>query len=394
MTHTALHSTIHAAALLSACLMLLSSCYRLPDLHLPSRGKSDVHFELPLVELRLDIYWDYRYEFGINYDWQAEWYYGWDDEDRRIFGELGYNEPNSFNLRRYYTGQKPYAPHTSVRSDYVEGRYFRSTFEWGFWDILAWNDVQTLDGVQSLVFDESSDLESVTAYTNQTMSSARYHAPRYQNSFYEPEQLFAAYEQGIEIDSLLKDFTFDEEKSVWVRQLNMMLEPITYIYLIQVILHNNKGRVTGVEGTANLSGMARTTNLNTGIAGSDAVAVYFGMRLKNNMDKLGELVDIIGGRVLTFGIPGVAANRVTRAKEVEESDNQNHYFDVKMLFSNATDSTFVFNITDQVRKHYKGGVITVELDMDTVPIPQRRGGSGFDAVVKDFEDGGTHEFEM
>ena len=49
------------------------------------------------------------------------------------------------------------------------------------------------------------------------------------------------------------------------------------------------------------------------------------------------------------------------------------------------DSTMVFDVTDQVRKHYKGGVITVELDVDTVPIPTRPGGSGFNAVVKDYE---------
>ena len=65
-----------------------------------------------------------------------------------------------------------------------------------------------------------------------------------------------------------------------------------------------------------------------------------------------------------------------------------------MQFSNGMDSTLVFDVTDQVQTRYKGGVITVELDMDTVPIPRRKGGSGFDAVVVDYEDGGTHEFEM
>jgi hypothetical protein len=68
--------------------------------------------------------------------------------------------------------------------------------------------------------------------------------------------------------------------------------------------------------------------------------------------------------------------------------------DVTMQFNNGMDSTFVFDVTDQVRRRFKGGVITVELDMDTIPVPSRNGGSGFDAVVKDFEDGGTHEFDM
>ena len=68
--------------------------------------------------------------------------------------------------------------------------------------------------------------------------------------------------------------------------------------------------------------------------------------------------------------------------------------DFTMLFNNGLDSTFVFDMTDQVQKLYKGGVLTIELDMDTIPVPIRPGGSAFDAVVKDYEDGGTWEFPM
>ena len=95
---------------------------------------------------------------------------------------------------------------------------------------------------------------------------------------------------------------------------------------------------------------------------------------------------------MSFGLCSTAANSISRADEV--SDPYHHYMDVTMQFNNGMDSTFVFDVTDQVRKLYKGGVITVELDMDTVPIPQRSGGSGFNAVVKDTEDGGTYEFDM
>ena len=64
-----------------------------------------------------------------------------------------------------------------------------------------------------------------------------------------------------------------------------------------------------------------------------------------------------------------------------------------MQFNNGKDSTFVFDVTDQVRKLFRGGVITIDLDMDTVPVPSRPGGSGFDAVVKDFEEK-QWEFDM
>ena len=184
----------------------------------------------------------------------------------------------------------------------------------------------------------------------------------------------------------------------------MKLQPMTYIYLVQVILrHNNRnGRIiTSIDGNANLSGMARSVTLNTGVTGSDAITVNFSMRMKKDLAlQDGTQVDIIGGKVLTFGIPKVNPSRLdTRAykeslKEVGTADlNNRHYFDLSMQFNNGKDSTFVFDVTDQVRKLFRGGVITIDLDMDTIPVPNRPGGSGFDAVVKDFEEK-QWEFDM
>lgn len=377
--------------LLLLALLALSSCYREPPLHLYDIDSPAV--ALPIVELSLDTYWDYDGNLGINYDWRAEWYYGWDDEDRSIFGELEYEEPTKFFLRRYYTGEVKEGTRIDKKNAYVSGRTFRAPYDWGFWDILAWNDVKTIDGVQSLQIDEKSSYdEDIIASTGTTMYSSRYHAPRYQNSFYEPEQLFSACEKGVEINKNLDGFEFDEDNNIWVRKLNMYLEPLTYIYLPQIILHNNNGRIDQVTSNGNISGMARSADINTGFAGEDAIAVNFKMRLKTNKDfKAGEKVDIVGGRLMTFGICGQNANRITRADE--ENDTEHHYIDVQLQFNNGMDSIFVFDVTDQVRKRYKGGVITVELDMDTVPTPKRSGGSGFNAIVKGFEEE-LHEIEI
>ena len=224
------------------------------------------------------------------------------------------------------------------------------------------------------------------------MVASRYHAPRYTRAFFEPEGLFSAYEQDIEVNKSLEGFEYDPKQDIWIKHLKMLLQPVTYIYLPQIILHNNHNKIVGVDGSGNISGMARTVNLNTGIAGSDAVTVHFNVRYKPNCDKNSELVDIIGGRLMTFGMCNIDSRAFTRQEEIV--DNQHHYLDVTMLFNNGIDSTFVFDLTDQVRKKYKGGVLTIELDMDTIAVPARAGGSAFDAVVKDYEDGGTHEFDL
>lgn len=376
-------------AIIAAVMSLLVCCIREPELHLFDGG--DIEIELPLVELELDAYWDYEMSYGITYDWRAEWYYGWDAVDQELFGSLGYTEPSIFHLRRYFTGSTPLANHTSVVANTITGKSFYGKYSWGFWDILVWNDVNTIDGVQSLNFDEQTSLDYVLAYTNQTMVASRYEAPKYTRAFYEPEPLFSAYHQGIEIDRELTGFEYDPIRNVYVKKLDMLLEPITYIYLTQVILHHNRGKIVGIDGSGMLSGFARSTVVNTGISGEDIITVYYNTRFKKNCDMDGEPVDIAGGRLLTFGISGQNANRIKHIEDVK--DKANHYLDITMQFNNGMDSTFVFDVTDQVRKHWKGGVITVELDMDTVRIPSRSGGSAFDAVVKDFEEE-THEFPL
>ena len=387
--------------------LALTGCYREPPLHLYDWENPAIN--VPMVDLNLDLYWDY----GFGYDWRAEWYYGkhdqpggWDDEDRRIFGEFGYQEPTDFYVYRYFTGDEAYGKRLSKREAYITGRNFRAPYDWGYWDILVWNDIHTIDGVQSIDYEEKASLdEPIYAFTNQTMYSSRYHAPRFLHSFYEPEQLFAACERGIDIDENLNGFVYEEENNVWVKNLHMMLEPLTYIYLPQIILRHNINPATGTRRIkpdvesggvqvydTNLSGLARNTNLNTGVAGPDAIAVRYQMRYKEDMDYIdGEKVDIIGGRLMTFGICGQNANRITRADD--GTDTEHHYLDIDMRFYNDMDSTFVFDVTDQVRQRYKGGVITIVLDMDTVPTPVRPGGSGFDAIVKEFDEE-THEIEL
>ena len=371
------------AALLLLTLLTMIGCRREPELHLYDEADFDI--DIPEIELSLDVYWDY----DIQYDWRAEWYYGWDEDD----GEIGYKTPTAYQVRRYHTGYVPYAPHTSKATpEYAKGNTFHATYEWGFWDILVWNDITTIDQVQSLGFDEDTSPDYVTAYTGPTPFSSRYQAPRYTHSFWEPEPLFAAYTQAEEIQPDLKGFVYDEERKVYVKKVNLLLLPLTYISLTQVILHHNNNRVVGVDGSSNLSGMARSVVLNTGVAGEDAITVYYNVNLKYHCKKKGEDVDIIGGRLMSFGICGHNANNITRADEVK--DNNHHFMDVTMTFNNGTDSTFVFDVTDQVRKRYKGGVITVELDMDTIPIPTRSGGSAFNAVVEETKDGGTFEIDF
>lgn len=312
------------------------------------------------VELNWNVYSEFSnyINYGSYSDWTTEWIYGWDETDKMIFGELGYTTPASYNLRRYYTQATPNGPHTSVLSNSINGTSFFSVWDFGYWDILLWSKPAS-DGIQNLMFNET--LESVTAYTNRSM---------WNDNYQQPEQLFAASVNAEKISETLEGFEYDPERSVWTKKLYCTLKPVTYIYLTQVILHNNSNKIIGVDGSATLSGMARATNLNTGVAGDEAVSVGYDVRYKRYMaTPQGEQVDVIGGRVVTFGIPGLNGNKVRSASEV--NDTERHYMSLNVQFSNGTEQSLTFDVTDQVRRRWKGGVITIDLDMDTIPMPRQ-----------------------
>lgn len=376
-----------AAAAVLTLTALVPSCERRPPLYL--HEGQHIEFNLPMVELNLTVYW--RYDIG--YDWELEWTYGWDDLDTDLFGEIGYHKPSMYELRRYYLHKTPGAPHTMVEDFTVVGNLFQAEYNYGYYDMLVWNKIQTTDGIQSLVFDEETTLDSVVAFTHMGMATARYQEPKYSRAFNQPEELFSAFVRDLYVSENVEDYDyFDPETNVYHKVIDMELQPVTYIYLTQVRLHNNRGRIEGVDGEANLSGMARSVSLNTGIADNDPVTVHYNIRFKKGLTTHeGQNVDIAGGRCLTFGIPNQNSSRVTRAEDVR--DKTRHYIDVNFIFNNGMDSTMVFDVTDQVRRHYRGGVITVDLDVDTIKLPTRPGGSGFDAVVKDYDDE-EYEFDM
>lgn len=300
--------------------LLLAGCEREPNLYLHQGGK-ETTMDLPKIDLELKVLWDYEFKYDVVYDWEAEWKYGWDDEDNKLFGKIGYTEPSVFEIRRYFTQDVQYGAHEAPYKNLIQSKQLTANYDFGFWDILAWNDIQTADGIQSVRIDESSTYEYVTANTGQTMFPSKYNASQFSNSFYQPEELFAGYEKGIEINRNLDGFVFDENRNCWVRKLEMQIQPVTYIYLTQIILHNNRQHtriVTGIDGSGNLSGMARSVNLNTGVTGRDAITVNYNMRMKFDQQmKDGEKVDIIGGRVLTFGMPKLNPSRLDNHSYME-----------------------------------------------------------------------------
>lgn len=389
-----------------------SACEREPLLYLvdPTDQPIDFDFENNKIVLDIDVLWEYE----LTYDWQLQWFYDWDERDEDIFGKWDLAEPTVFNIRRYYTADDSLGAHTAPLKNQIRGRRFQDKYELGYYDILVWNEVETMDGVQSLVYDEESSYEYVTAYTNQsTVQTSRpqyttgpQHAAPYRAgyAYYQPEFLFSGHYENLYISDDPADYdSLIVETNTWYKYVPMVLTPVTYIYLPQVIIHHNHGKIDNVVGNATLTGMARSVNLLTHVTNLEDVSTSHYIRMKKHKYYIPdsttmehEDVDIAGGRFITFGLTGVNPNAITRSSSdythIVESPVRN-YIEVDFLFSNGRDSTFLFDVTDQVKERYKGGVLTVHIDMDTIRVPGEGPGSFFDAVVEDYEEE-THEFEM
>lgn len=368
--------------LLVSLLGLNTSCIE-PPLHLPGE---DVMAKLPEVEVDLDVIW------GTDTTWKQRWYYGWDDNDRKISGDLSYVMPSNYEVRRYWLGEQPKTSHTKDGMDgfTVFENSFRRTFQYGYYDLLVWSNIDSEDGTQVLLVDEN-DIDSVKASTTVSRGMIRSKSDESVVGLYNrPEIFYSAYEQNLYISRNTADYDYyDEQQNVWVKQLKTTLRPLVYIYLVQVILRNNDGRVKGITGDAALSAMASTTNVNTGHTGNKPCMVYFPMRMKNGIDVNGSTVDIVGGKLTTFGLCDMAGWQ-TKASPLyagSRTDVDNRLY-LTLQFSNGTEKTYDYIVTDQCRQQCHGGVITIDIDCSqlTPPTPEDQGdGNIFVPTVEDYK---------
>ncbi|MGN0212259.1 MAG: hypothetical protein ACI4AN_04840 [Muribaculaceae bacterium] len=364
---------------------LTHSCIK-PPLVLPSE---EVIIDLPIIVSDIEVVWN------IDTDWKREWIYGWDDTDEMLWGSIGYFEPTNYEVRRYYLGGTAGAPHSADNVDgfTVFGTSFRRNYQFGYYDMLIWSNIDSPDGTQVLVVNDT-DVNEVKATTTVTRGISRNPDNRDQVTalFNQPEIFYSTYPRDIYISHDFDDYDyFDEENKCWVKHLKSELHPLVYIYLVQIVLHNNDGRVVGTSGDAAVSAFASSTSVNTGHTGYTPCIVYYGTRMKKDLSTAeGETVDVIGGKLTTFGLCDMDPYWTDGRAEYSgsRSDLQNYlYFTLR--FSNETSKTMLLPVTDQCQRQSHGGVITVHVDCRNIDLPDPGDpGSGnlFVPTIEDYTD--------
>lgn len=368
-------------------LLCMTSCIE-PPLHLPGQ---DLEVLFPQVETDLSVVWDHEV------DLQSEWYYGWDLKDDSLWGSLGYPTPLRFEVRRYYKGEDLYAKHDNVDAFTTSTNKFRRYFQFGYYDMLFYSDIDSKDGTQVLVMNET--LDSITATTTGTRGISRSILDKSRSAndstgaiglLNQPEIFYGAYPENIYISRDLSDYEYDPLENVYIKHLEAMLRPLVYIYLVQFILYNNEdGKIKGINGNAALSSMASSTNVNTGHTSYRPALVYFNTRMKKDIMVKGKKSDIIGGKLTTFGLCDNEPFTRSGALYTGSRSNLKNYLYYDLIWSNNQVQTYEFDVTDQCLSQAHGGILTVWIDCSTLtpPDPGETGsGSLFIPTVEDYDE--------
>lgn len=367
-------------ALLSLIIALLCTACIEPPLHLPGQ---EILTEMPAVETELSVVWD------VDVDLTTDWYYGWDIQDQAIWGTLGYPMPTSYQVRRYFTAEDPKAPHTEVDAFSINTTRFRRFFSFGYFDLLFWSDIDSPDGTQVLVMEESLDHVFATTTGTRGLAPSAAADAGLIGLRNQPEIFYGTYLEDVYISRNLDDYEYNAEENIYIKKIETQLRPMVYIYLVQIILENNDGRVKGINGNTALSSMASGVNVNTGVTSDSPSVIYFNTRFKHNMQAAGKNCDIIGGKFTTFGLCDMEP--YTRAGALYEGSraalNNKLYFD--LVFSNEGTKTVSVDVTEQCQKQAHGGIITVWIDctqLELPPDPEQGTNSLFLPTVEDYDD--------
>lgn len=356
----------------------MDSCTIQPPLHL-AESEPITDFAVGEVVTDLNVIWD------IEGDWNEYWWYGWDDKDIELSGVIGYDEPSNFEGRFYILGEvPPQSGWLNVERETFYETHFRRQFKYGYHNMIIWSNIDYTPQGQALIIDES-DMSNITATTSNSRVS--YQLPsRAEGVRNNPEIFYSGSLDKFYISRDTADYDyFDPVLDAWVKKLATDLYPMVYIYLVQVAIYNNCGRVVDITDLSTITSLADSVMLHSGRTSVSATNVVFPMRMKRSLPaRDGRMADIIGGKLTTFGLCDMepwARSRVQKVYAGSRTDLRNHLA-MKLSLSNSTDSVYTFDITDQLRRQAHGGIVTIEIDADTLPIPLSGApSSSFDPVI-------------
>lgn len=356
--------------------MLLGGCRIEPPLNL----RKAVQTRLAL-ETRVDV----QVMWQVN--WQASWTFNW---NTAAHGPIGYNLPAS--MRAHVYSHDAFGSTSGHNIYNFAGESTLLDVFVGYHDFLFHNNDS-----EAILFRSDGDFADINAYTRIISSGLRASSQVFTMAHkaqglqtradedeinepvaLQPDDFFSVYVPHYYISDNLDDYVYENGR--YVLKLEHELNPVTFIYLFQVKLLHNEGRVVGSSAGAALTGVAGGANLMTRTSYSSTVSIPMNVYMDRNQDML-------GAKVYCFGIPGCDAYDPA---SVAAAPDGKHYFVLNISYINGTYRNIRIDVTDEVRALPLGGVIPLEIDVDDFPPEGSSGSGGFNALVNDWNDDGGY----
>lgn len=307
------------------------------------------------LEMIYSLNWHLPWDEDWNENWPEEWIVDWD----RMLPK----EPEGVRLHIFDSGSK-----VPVSNHNFESYGGSVPLNSGHYDMLLYNN-----DTEGIVFENmhaASDASATTRIRTRSAYSTRYPD---EVTVSAPDILFAAYIPEFELEQPQNGESIH-------RTIDVELTPRTWTYLIRYEFAAGQEYVG--EAQAYLSGMAGGVCLKDGMTTNDKIVTLL---LDCSTCEYG--VETI---VRSFGLPGFDYETVRlggmsdRQAASEVTATNNLVLDMTLLSGKV--KTVEFDVTDQVRRQPRGGVIVVKGIEVTKEEGQRPGGSGFEGEVNDWEE--------
>lgn len=358
----------HILVLLTVCAQA-AGCTILPELHLRQPMEAQIMLE---TQVNVSVMWQV--------DWQAQWQFPWSE---RSFGPVGYQEPSSIRVHEYPLDTEGHPMAHNVLN--FHGTSTLMPIATGVYDLLFHNNDS-----ETLLFNSEDELGSIFCTTRQISSGLKESAHIQTTSqkatradseplttepvALMPDPLYVLYDRGQVISDKREDYELIDGR--YVLHIHGELNPATYIYLFQVKLLNNEGRVVGSNGGGAITGVASGVDLQTFITSASTVSVPMDVYFD-------ALNNTLGARVVTFGLPDINPYEEARSTK---ADGSTHYLVLNITYNNSTWKNIRIDISEELCSLPLGGVINLELDVNDFPPEGGTSGGGFDALIDEWEE--------
>jgi len=303
------------------------------------------HYREAVVDLAWESAWERDYGMG----WAAAW------------SETLYGRPYEALLPGTAEGvtliDYDRAGHTSEHFLSAQGGTFIP--EEGEHDMLLYNN-----DTEYILFDDMASLPAARATTTTRTRGSFKALHAGERTVNPPDVLYGAYIERAPAVEL-------HERS----RIEATMRPLVYTYLVRYEFESGLEYVSLARGA--MAGMAEEVYLRDGATSEKSVSILF----DGELTSWGAVA-----RVRSFGVPGFP-DAYYRPQRDAEATKRHYALNLEVMLRNGRMKTYEFDITDQMARQPRGGVITVR--GLTVAEDEIGTDSGFDVTVDDwgeFED--------